>query len=143
MTKTRFFRKLNERLDRIGRELVRASSISAEEAEAAASSPWLFARVRARIAGEGERRETNERWSVLLTVLRHAIPATGLAAAAALALFIVMSPGAPQASTQFNDQALFETNDAGVQHVVFAERRPLSTDEVLDTIINGEREVSR
>jgi hypothetical protein len=143
MIKVRFLRKLNERLDRIGRELIRASSVTAEEADVAASSPWLFARLRARIASERERRETSERWSILITVIRHAIPATGLATAAALALFIVASSGAPQPATQFSDQALFETSDAGVQHVVFAERRPLSPDEVLDTIITGEREVSR
>jgi len=143
MIKRRILRELNERLDRIGGELVRASAITEEEAETAAASPWLFARLRAHIAGERERRETNERWSILLTVMRHALPATGLAAALALGLFMFASSNAPQASAQFSDQALFETNDSGVQQVVFAERRPLSHDELLETIMNEEREGSK
>jgi hypothetical protein len=136
-------RELNERLDRIGIELIRAASMDEAEAEEAASSPWIFARVRARIAVEHERHETGERWSILLTVIRHAISATGLTAALALGLFLFANSSVPQSSMQFSDQALFETNDAGVQHVVFAERRPLSQDEVLETIMNGEREGSR
>ena len=134
---------MNQWLDQIGREIVRAASINEDEAQAAASSPWLLARLRARIAREQERREATERWSILVTVLRHAVPATAAAAALSLGLFIFANSTVQQTSVQFSDQALFETSDAGVQHIVFAERRPLSPDEVLDTIINEEREGSR
>ena len=143
MIQGKMIRELKRRLDEIGRQLVRASSMTEEEAGAAAASQWLFARTRARILSEQDRRDTGERWSILLHVLRHAVPATGLAAALAFGLFVYSSSGAPQPAEQFSDQALFETNDAGVQHVVFAERRPLSPDEVLETIINPEREASK
>jgi len=135
--------ELNERLDQIGRELVRAFSISEDELETAASSPWLFARLRARLASERERRETTERWSILLTVLKRAVPATAAAAALALGVLLFANSDNSQASAAFTDQALFETNDVGVQHIVFAERRPLSHDELLDAILNGEREGAR
>ena len=140
---TRKDRELNERLDQIGRELIRAFSIKADELETATTSPWLFARLRARIAAERERSETTERWSILLTVLKRAVPATAAAAALALGVFLFASSDNSQASAAFTDQALFETNDVGVQHIVFAERRPLSHDELLDAIINGEREGAR
>src|SRR6266852_5889275 len=94
-------RELNERLDRIGIELIRAASITDAEAEEAASSPWVFARVRARIAVEHEQRETGERWSILLTVIRRAVSATGLAAALALGLFLFANSSVPQSSIQF------------------------------------------
>jgi hypothetical protein len=39
---------------------------------------------------------------------------------------------------------LLGTRDASVEHVVFADRQPLSSDEVLATIMSGEeREVQR
>ncbi len=133
----------DEHLDKIGRELLQASSINEAEVHAAASSPWLFSRVRARITAESVRRETSDRWSIFVTVMRHAIPATAGAAVLALGLFVFTNSTSPQTSPQFSDQALFETSDAGVQHIVFAERRPLSPDEVLDTIINEDREVVR
>ena len=135
--------ELKQRLDEMGRELVRASSMTEEEAGAAADSQWLFARTRARILREQGRRETGDRWSILVHVLRHAVPATGLAAALAFGLFVYGSSSAPPTDEAFSDQALFETNDAGVQHVVFAERRPLSPDEVLETILNPEREAAK
>ena len=134
---------LDDRLDQIGRELISAFSLTSEEAHAAASSPWLWARLRARIAAERQRRESAEQWSILAMVLRRALPATATAALLALGLFIFVNTTAPRTSAQFNDQALFETNDVGVQHIVFAERRPLSADEILDTIMNEEREGTR
>jgi len=76
----------DEHLDKIGRELLQASSINEAEVHAAASSPWLFSRVRARITAESVRRETSDRWSIFVTVMRHAIPATAGAAVLALGL---------------------------------------------------------
>ena len=140
---TEKFRVPDEHLDKIGRELVQASSTNDAEAHVAASSPWLFSRVRARITAESVRRQTSDRWSIFMTVMRHAIPATAGAAVLALGLFIFTNSTSPQTSPQFSDQALFEASDAGVQHIVFAERRPLSPDEVLDTIINEDREGAR
>ena len=47
----------DERLDKIGAELVRACSASAEEVEQAAASPFLYRRIQAHIAAEQRRRQ--------------------------------------------------------------------------------------
>jgi hypothetical protein len=133
----------DERLDRLGREIVRASALDEGEAEAAASSGFLYARLRARISAERERREEGERWFALLGVFRRAVPAMALAAIFAFALFLSTTSGRRN-PVSFSDEALLGARDAGVEHVVFADRQPLSSDEVLATILSGEeREASR
>jgi len=135
--------EINEQLDQFGCELIRAASLSAEEAADAVSSPWMFARLRTRIDSEREGRESREGWSTLLKVIWRAIPATGLATALALGSLFLAGTTGLQADVQFSDQDLFATNDAGVQRVVFADRRPLSSDEVMETIMNGEQEATK
>jgi hypothetical protein len=133
----------DERLERIGRELLRASAANAEEAEAVAASPFLYARVRARIAAERARREEGESWLALLSVFWRSAPAMALVAVLAFALFWSAGANTPPANI-FSDEALLGARDAGVEHVVFADRNPLSSDEVLATILNAdEREGSR
>src|SRR5688572_29543299 len=77
----------DERLDHIGRGLVRASAAEESEVEAVASSPFLYARLRARINAEAERREAGESWRVLLSVAWRSAPAMALAAVFAFLLF--------------------------------------------------------
>jgi hypothetical protein len=43
----------------------------------------------------------------------------------------------------FSDEAFFDARSAGFDRVLFAERGQLSNDEVLATIMNEEREVSK
>ena len=134
-----------ERLDQVGREIVRASAANEDEAEAVASSPFLYARLHSRIAAERKRREEGERWLTLLGVVRRAVPAMALVAIFAFALFWSASFGTrPQGA--FSDEALLDLrDDAGVERIVFADRRTtMSSDEVLATILyEDEREVSR
>lgn len=131
----------SERLDRIGRAIIRASAATSEaEAEAAASSPFLYARLRARIAAE--RREEGDGWLALLGVVWRAVPAMSLAAIFAVILFLsagssALTPGV------LSDEALLDERDAGIEHVVFADRRSMSNDDVLATLISDEREASR
>lgn len=136
-------RELNEKLDRIGGEIIRAASLNSAEADDAVASPWMFARLRARIENDREGREARDGWSTLMTVIWRAIPATGLATAIALGSLFLAGTTSQQASVQFSDQELFATNDAGVQRVVFADRRPLSSDEVMESIISGEPEATK
>jgi hypothetical protein len=137
-------RQRDERLDRLGREIVRASAINTHEAEAAASSPFLYARLSARINAERARREEGERWFALLGVVWRTVPAMALMAVLAFALLLLSARRGTPAGGSFIDEALLGTRDASVEHVVFADRQPLSSDEVLATILNGEeREVSR
>lgn len=133
----------DERLDRIGREIVRASASNETEAEAAASSPFLYARLRSRIAAEREKRESVDSWLAVLGIVWRAVPATALVAIFALALFWSANMNNGSAGG-FSVESLLDTRDAGVEHVVFADRQPLSSDEVLATILNeDEREAVR
>lgn len=136
-------RELEERLDRLGRTVVRAYASNDEEAEAAAVAPFAHARLRARINSEAARREEGEGWPAVLGVVWRAVPAMALVAVLACALFL--SAGAPAQSQQgFGDEALLGGNNAGVEQVVFADARSISNDDVLATIISDEgREDSR
>lgn len=129
----------DERLDLLGREIVRASSANEEAAEAAASSPFLYTRLRARIAQERERREEGESWLTMLGVAWRTVPAMALVAVFAFVLFLSAGrgTGAPVSS---NDYALLGETDAGVEQVVFADRQPLSSDEVLTTIMDADEQ---
>jgi len=60
----------DERLDQLGRGLVRASAAEESEVERVASSPFLYARLRTRINAEAERREAGESWRVMLKIGR-------------------------------------------------------------------------
>jgi cytochrome c-type biogenesis protein CcmH/NrfG len=137
-------RVLEERLDRLGRTVVRAYASNDEEAEAAASAPFAYARLRARIQAEAARREEGDGWLAVLGVVWRAVPAMALVAVLSFALFL--SAGAPQAPQQgFSDEALLDgSNGAGTEQVVFTDARSISNDDVLATIISDEgREDSR
>lgn len=134
---------LTERLDRVGREIVRASAANNEEAEAAASSAFLYARVRSRIASERERREAGESWLAMLSVIWRTVPVMALATVFALVLFLSANMGAGSAGG-FIVESLMDAPDAGVEQVVFADGQPLSSDEILATILSeDEREALR
>lgn len=136
-------RSSDERLDRMGRAIVRASAMNDEVAEAAASSPFLYARLRSRINAERARLEEGERWFALASVVWRAVPAMALVAIFAFALFLSTTLSGKVAPGIFSDESLLGERDAGVERVVF-DRQPLSSDEVLATILNGEeREVLR
>jgi anti-sigma-K factor RskA len=71
----------NDKLDQIGDELLRAFEASEAEINTAATSPFLYRRIRVRIEAE-ERRRAEERnpWFALLVMARRAIPALALIA---------------------------------------------------------------
>lgn len=135
MVSKKNYRASDERLDRIGRGAVRASAANEAEGEDAASSPFLYARLRSRIAAERARREEGEGWRALLGVVWRAAPAMALVAVVAFVLFWSASLSTlPRGG--FSDEALLGARDAGIERVVFADRRALSSDEVLATILN-------
>ncbi|MGH9945119.1 MAG: hypothetical protein ACRD9R_22440 [Pyrinomonadaceae bacterium] len=128
----------DERIDRLGHALVRASAANEAEAEAAASAPFLYARVRSRIAAERERRQEGERWLALLGIVWRAVPAMAAVAVLAFSLFLFASLGTGGGAVGFGDEALLGAGGAGIEHVVFADRRPMTNDEVLASIMNEE-----
>ena len=133
-----------ERLERFGRMVVRASAANEAEAEAVAASPFLYARLRTRIAAEEERRAGGETWLALLGVVWRSVPAMALVALFAFVLFWTSNFGTATAPGVLSDEALMDAREDGIESVVFAERHPLSSDDVLATILNAdEREGSR
>jgi hypothetical protein len=133
----------DEQLDRIGQEIIRASAANAEEAERAAASPFLYARLRSRIASERTQREEGEGWLAMLGVVWRAIPAMALVAIFAFALFLSANFSALP-STGSSDEALLGANDAGIESVVFADNRMPSSEDVLATILDEDgQEASR
>ena len=132
----------DERLDSLGREIIRASAANQAEAEEAASSPFLYTRIAARIRQERERLEEGERWFALLGVVWRAVPAMALVAIFAVALFLTAYTRQSATGSPGYDALLVE-RDAGIERVVFEDRQALSSDDVLATIIDDEREVSR
>ena len=135
----------DERLDRIGREIVRASAANEDEAERVAASPFLYARVRSRIKAEQGQRAERENWLMTLKVIWRAVPAMALVAIFALALFITTNFSARPSTTMGDDEPLLEARaGAGVEGVVFADNRNMSSDEVLETILSDdEQEAAR
>ncbi|HEX8747904.1 MAG TPA: hypothetical protein VF717_11950 [Pyrinomonadaceae bacterium] len=128
---------INERLDQLGRKLVRAVADNEEVGEAAASSSFLYTRLRARINSERARREERERWRALFGVVWRAVPAMAIVALLAFVLFL--SSAFTRSVASYTDEALLGERDAGVERVVFAtDRQPLSSDDVLATILNDE-----
>lgn len=139
---TKQTREVDERLDWLSRELVRASADNETEAEAA-SSPFLYARLRTRIAAERERRQTGENWLAWLSVAWRSAPAMTLVAGFALILFWSASLSAPAPSLS-SDEALLNEQEAGIEQMVFADSSSPSSDEVLATIMyEDEGEASR
>lgn len=128
---------VNERLDRLGSEIIRASSLNETEAEAAVSSPFLYTRLRSRIAAELARREEKDNWLSMIMVFWRAVPAMAVVTVFCLVLFLSSSSGG-LATAGLTEDGVPGAPDSGIERVVFAERQPLSNDEVLTTIIGRE-----
>lgn len=127
--------ELDERLDLMGREILRASAINETEA-AAAASPFLYTRIRARIEAERAQRAEGEGWLSMLKVAWRAVPAMALVAIMAVVLFLSAGSGT-RALDGTGYEALFDSRDAGFEQVVFADNQVASSDdEVLATILN-------
>ncbi|MFN0084858.1 MAG: hypothetical protein ACKVX9_05680 [Blastocatellia bacterium] len=113
-----------EKLHRVGEELLRVFDATEAEISAAASSPFLYRRIRARIAAEERRRsEERGRWFALLKTARHAIPAMTIIAIlmAALSWYSPITGFGP-ATTE-----LSQNTDLGIAYP--------SNEEVLDSLV--------
>lgn len=128
---------LKERLDRVGSEVIHASSLNESESEAVVSAPFLYSRVRSRIAAELARREEKEGRLSMIMVFWRAVPAMALVAVLCLVLFLSSSSGGLM-TAGFSEDGVPSAPDSGIERVVFAEMQPLSSDEVLTTILGRE-----
>lgn len=131
----------NEELDRIGKMILRSSAARDEDTEAAASSPFLFTRVRAAIAAEQRLQEESGSWLSMILVARRAVPAMALVATLA-AILTVWSAGPALNGTaaQADEEGLFGLLDPGVEQTVLASRG-LSRDDVFNIVVDRNYEV--
>jgi len=129
-------RQNKEQSDRAGRLVLLAAARNDDEVEAAASSPFLYTRLRTRIAEEERRRAEAGSWLSLLFVARQAIPAMALVAIMAAILTVwSMQPNAPVAGYGLEDDALSDTRDPGVEQRILT-RNTLSRDEVFSIVVD-------
>lgn len=140
-------RQENEHLDRLGKLVLRAATGDEQEIEAASTSPFLFTRIRARIA-DGKRRDEAAGWQSLPLIAWRAIPAMALVATLAGGLMLWTgqpantsnTAGAPATSFGIYEDALTDTTDPGVEQAILS-RKSLSSDEVLGIVVErAERE---
>jgi len=130
-----------ERLDHAGRIITKASILSGQEASEIAAAPFLFVRIQARIAGEGQFLDAGL-WMAFWSISKRAIPAMMIVAALSFGLSLYFTGNKSQPPA-FSVDAYLGTNESGVENLVFAEKRPLTRDEVLATIISSDRELGR
>jgi len=130
----------DEHLDRAGKVILRAAAADETEIERAAESPFLFTRVRARIAEQLRENESGG-WQSLPLIAWRAIPAMALVASIAGGLMLwsgqsTTAPTAANTSAGFGmyEDALTDTNDPGVEQTVLS-RNNLSHEDVLDMVI--------
>jgi hypothetical protein len=126
----------NEELDRAGRLVLRAAAGGEEDVEAAASSPFLFTRVRAAIAEEEQRREESGNWLSLIFVARRAVPAMALITLLVAILVWSSQIGGPTAPSNFDEETLLGTPGAGVEQTVLADSNGLSQDDVFNIVVD-------
>ena len=123
----------DEQLDRLGEVIVRAAAADEQEIEAAATAPFLFARIRARIA-EG-RREESTGWKSLPLIAWRAIPAMALIAMLAGGLMIWTAESNPTpVGFGIYEDALTDTTNPGIEQAVL-NQNSLSRDDVLTIVV--------
>ena len=129
-------RQMNEQLDRIGKQLLRAAVAEEAEVEAAVVSPFIMTRIRAAIS-EAQTPEESAGWLSLFFVARRAVPAMALVAfVAAISMAWSVQINAPATSAQFDDEALFGAPGPGVEQTVLASRGGPSKDEIFNIVVD-------
>ena len=103
----------NEELDRVAKLVLKAAGASESDIEAAASSPFLFTRIRASI-NEGAEPEDSRGWLSVIQVAWRAVPAMALVAIMAAGLTVWSTSNAPVPVAQADDEPLIGALDPGV-----------------------------
>ena len=125
-----------EELDRAGKLILMAATASESEIEAAASSSFLFTRVRAGISEERRRREESSGWLSLIQVAWRAVPAMALVAILAAVLTVWSSQSVVVSTPQADDEPLIGALDPGVEQTVLTSRNGLSRDDVFNIVLD-------
>lgn len=127
-------------IDRLGQVVLRAASADEQDIEAAAASPFLITRIRARIA-ERSRGEETTGWQSLPLIAWRAIPAMALIAMLAGGLTIwTAEPNATPVGFGIYEEALSDTANPGVEQAIL-NQNILTSDDVLTIVVErGNRE---
>ncbi len=136
-------RQGKDELDRVGRLVLNAAAAPEVEVNAAASSPFVFTRIRAAIAEERAREAQVGNWLSLILVARRAVPAMALVAI--LAALLTIWPalfGANSPAQSADEEVLFGPAEPGVEQTVLASRNGLSRDEVFNLVVDRNFEVN-
>jgi hypothetical protein len=132
----------SEKLDRIGKAVLRSAVASEDDFESAANSPFLFTRIRAAVQDGQQLREEAGGWMSMILVARKAVPAMALVATLAAVLTLWSARPAFNSSTaSTDDETLFEMQDPGVERTVLASRNGLSRDEIFNIVVDRNYEV--
>jgi hypothetical protein len=124
----------NESIDRLGSLILRAVSQDEDATQAAAEAPFLYTRVRARIAEEERRRNEAGNWFSLLLIARRAIPAMALVALLAATIMFWSGSTITPGWNRLDDEALADTRNPGVEQTVLS-RNNLSRDDVFSLVL--------
>lgn len=137
----------DERLDQFGRTLSHAAAADEAAIEQAATAPFLYTRLRARLATEqSARHRVDEGWLAILTVARRAVPAlTALSAIVFALMFWLASSGSapPAPSVNFNDEAFFDARETNAERAVLTDTNNLTRDDVLNIVVSREEQGRR
>src|SRR5262245_30603175 len=131
----------SEELDRLGKVILRSAVAGEEDMEIAASSPFLFTRVRAAIVDKRRQEEEAGGWLSMIFVARRAVPAMAVVATLAALLTVWPGPGLTGTSIQSDDEALFGMPGPGVEQTVLTSRNGLSRDEIFNIVVDRNYEV--
>jgi hypothetical protein len=124
----------NESLDRLGQIVLRSAAQNDEASQAAADAPFLYTRVRARIAELSGRNESGI-WSSLLLIARRAIPAMALIALlAATCMFWASRSTVTPGWNRLDDEALVDTGNPGLEQTILS-RNNLSNEDVFNIVL--------
>ena len=124
----------DRKLNQAGRQLLQmVAALNEAEAEEAAATPVLFARVRARI----EQKRAEENGLIFLRVLYRVVPTMALATILAL-LFLWLGTDSRLTSRSSNEDLLLSINDVGAERIIYIDRRSITNDEVLANILSRE-----
>ena len=140
-----FFEKRDQeqdrKLDRMGKTVVCAAGLNESESDAVASSPFLYARVRARIEAE----KLQDRQSIPVLAMLYAwraLSAVAIVAIVAVSTFWINTPATPQAITGRADNVNLVVT-GGTCALSNSAECAISTEEVLATLFAEEGKSER
>jgi hypothetical protein len=133
-------RHQDEKLDQAAKVILRVAAASEKDLEAAASSPFLFTRIRAAITEQQGRGEETTGWLSLFFVARRAVPAMVVVAVlTALITVLSVGPSAPAVTARLvDDEVVYGSREGDVERSVLADNSSLSRDEVFSLIVDRE-----